>query len=499
MELTRSLQRILLIDDDPNDRLLAIRELKNEFPDIQVQEALNWAEIFQAFADDEFDLVITDYELHWATGLEVLQSVKEHDIERPIVMFTDSGTQEIAVEAMKAGLDDYVLKSPKHRIRLSQAVRSVWEKAQIRRKALELEFRLQFLLDELKVGVFRSTLDGQLIEVSDGLLQLLGLDSLAQAQTFFQSRLQLSTLRNAAAMQRHREIKLNGSADQLRWLQVSEAPVPFGDQSFVDGLVSDISERKQASEVMRSLNQALEDRVEDRTARLKRLNHELSMFAFSVSHDLRSPIRQINGFVTLLEQELSSATVNETVRHYLQQISQLTERSGNMIDDLLQFSRTGRAELQYVSVDMNRLVQETKRQIELQAANRTIRWQIEPLPHIPGDLNLLRKVWQNLIENAVKYTRPRERAEIAIESIAGEQETIFSIRDNGIGFDAKDTKYLFGVFQRLPNAEPFAGTGIGLANVQRVIHRHQGRLWAEGERDAGATFYFALPSTPANG
>lgn len=492
MELENSLQRILLIDDDPNDRLLASRELKRELPNIQIREALNWQEIYQAFVEDNFDLVITDYELRWATGLEVLRAVKEHDSERPIVMFTDSGSQEVAVEAMKAGLDDYVLKSPKHLIRLSQAVRSAWEKAQIRNRASELEFRLQFMLNELKVGVFRTTLDGQLIEVSDGLLQLLELNSLAEAQTFFRTKLALNGIEDIVK-QRHRQIELTDSGE-TRWFQISETLVPFGNRSFIDGLVSDISEQKRTAAQLQSLNQTLEQRVDDRTARLEQLNSELSVFAFSVSHDLRSPIRQVNGFVTLLTQELQAST-NQTVQHYLQQISRLTDRAGDMIDDLLQFSRTGRAEMHYTSVNMAQLVQEVKRQMAAQVTPRPIHWQIdESLPQVQGDRNLLRQVWIDLISNAVKYTHREEQAEIKISSIAGQGEIIFAIRDNGIGFDTEDAKYLFGVFQRMPNAADFPGTGIGLANVQRVIHRHRGRLWAEGERGTGATFYFALPS-----
>ena len=185
MEFERSLQSILLVEDNPDDRLLIVRELKREFPDIQIQPALDWTELNQAFTDNAFDFVITDYELNWTTGLDVLYAVKAHDPNRPIIMFTNSGSQEVAVEAMKGGLDDYVIKSPKHFVRLTQAVRSVWQNSQIRRKASELEFRLQFLLNELKVGVFRTTLDGQLLEASEGLLKLLDLRSLSQAQTFF--------------------------------------------------------------------------------------------------------------------------------------------------------------------------------------------------------------------------------------------------------------------------------------------------------------------------
>lgn len=494
MELTQPLQRILLVDDDPNDRLLAIREIKREFPDIQIQEALNWAEIEQAFDIDDFDLVVTDYELHWTTGLEVLRAVKSHDPDRPTVMFTDSGSQEIAVEAMKAGLDSYFLKSPKHLIRLSQAIRSVWENALVRRKASRLELRLQFLLNELKVGVFRSTTDGQLLEASEGLQQLLGLGSFAEVQTFFREKLASSTTDQAEPEPWHREVQLKDSRDQLLWLQISETLMQSNGGPIIDGLISNITESKATAAALQALNQTLEQRIQERTARLVRLNCELEMFAFSVSHDLRSPVRQIDGFVTLLLEHLQSAPLDETVQQYLRQISMLTERSGHMIDDMLQFSRTGRAEMQRTTVNMNQLVQEVKRQVEPQLAGRNIRWQIEQLPPVEGDRNLLRQVWQNLIENAVKYTRLREQAAITIGSTVGEEEAIFFVRDNGIGFDAEDTKYLFGAFQRLPNAKEFSGSGIGLANVQRVIHRHQGRLWAEGKQDAGATFYFALPA-----
>lgn len=498
MNLERSLNKILLIDDDPNDRLLAIRELKREFPNIQIYEALNWPEIRQAFAEDDFDFVITDYELHWTTGLDVLRAVKEHDPSRPIVMFTDSGTQEIAVEAMKAGLDDYVLKSPKHLIRLSQAVRSVWENVAVRRKASELELRLQFLLDELKVGVFRATLDGQLIDANEMFLRLLESATLAEAQSFFQQHIAVSDGEPAAKSQRHREIELKTVSGQSLWLQISETLVMFGNQRVIDGLVSDISDRKRTSEELRTLNQTLEQQVASRTARLAQLNEELSLFAFSMSHDLRSPIRQINGFATLLTQELQSTPVNNNVQHYLRQISQLTSHSGKMIDDLLHFSRTGRVEMQFAPVNMERLVQEVRYYMTAQAAERTINWQIGSLPPVQGDRNLLRQVWQNLIENAVKYTIQREQAEIAIGSKVEAGKTIFFIRDNGIGFDIEDAKHLFGVFQRLHNTADFPGTGVGLANVQRAIFRHKGQVWAEAEPDAGATFYFTVPLAVAS-
>ena len=503
----RSLQRILLVDDNPDDRLLAIREIRQEFPTVEIQEALNWEDVYQAFDANQFDLLITDYELNWATGLEILHQLKKRHPSCPTIMFTDSGTQEVAVEAMKAGLDDYVLKSPRHRVRLKQAIRSVWEGYQTRRRADDLEFRLQFLLDELGVGVFRTTLDGQLIEVSHGLLNLLGFETLAEAQPFFERELALPSrdryagvtvqnglkLSNFKSKRWHREIELRRDDGNGLWLQVSETIIFLDDSLVIDGLVSDITQQKQTAAALQSLNQTLEFRVKERTERLEHLNQELEAFAFSVSHDLRSPIRQIHGYVEFLSDEIAAAA-SETARHYIQQILELAGRSSHMIDDLLQLSHTGRSEMRYTAVDMERLVQDVKRQTEFRLQNRKIDWQIKPLPKVRGDRDLLRQVWQNLMENAVKYTQEQSPAQIEISGVLNGSEAIYSIHDNGIGFDGQNARAdIFGVFRRLPNAQAFAGTGIGLANVQKAIARHGGRCWAEGEPGVGAVFYFALP------
>ncbi|WP_017301358.1 sensor histidine kinase [Nodosilinea nodulosa] len=510
MALAQPLRRVLLIDDNPDDRLLAARELRRAFSGLQIREAATWDQFKQALAEGEtesgFDLVITDYDLRWSTGLDVLRAVKHRFSDWPVIMFTDSGSQEVAVEAMKAGLDDYVLKSPKHLVRLSQAVRTVWENAQVRRRASDLELRLKFLLNELNMGVFRTTEEGHLLEASDGLRQLLKLANIDDVQDFFRHHLPSKALDWAGQPQQNREIELTDASGGSLWLKVHATRVEVQGQPVIEGLVSDITDQKAAAIELRSLNQSLEQRVAQRTARLERLNKELELFAFSVSHDLRSPIRQIDGFASLLRQQLQalgSAPIkghdeghdegHDTIGHYLERILTLTARAGQMLDDLLQFSRTGQAEMVYVPVTMTRLVQEVLRQLEPALGEQTIAWQIEPLPSVWGDRSLLRNVWQNLIENAVKYTRDRDRATIHIGSTPGDGETIFYIRDNGIGFAMAEAKNLFGLFQRLPNAAGFEGTGIGLANVQRIVHRHQGQLWAEGQPDVGATFYFSIP------
>ncbi len=258
----------------------------------------------------------------------------------------------------------------------------------------------------------------------------------------------------------------------------------------------DINRRSQA-QFERRLHEAekseLERRVLDRTAQLEAANKELEAFAYSVSHDLRAPLRHIDGFLELLQQSIAES-LDERSQHYMDTIADAVRRMGLLIDDLLSFSRMGRHELSTQPVDLARLVREVIRELAPEAAGRAINWRIADLPLVTGDRAMLRIVFINLIANAVKFTRSRDRAEIEIGCQSTQDtDVVIFVRDNGVGFDPQYADKLFGVFQRLHRAEDFEGTGIGLANVRRVIARHGGRVWAEGEIDHGATFYFALP------
>ncbi|MEI9895991.1 MAG: ATP-binding protein [Chthoniobacter sp.] len=230
---------------------------------------------------------------------------------------------------------------------------------------------------------------------------------------------------------------------------------------------------------------------------LRAANSELEAFSYSVSHDLRAPLRHIDGFADLLN-NYAGASLDDRGRRYLKTISDSAKRMGALIDDLLVFSRIGRAEMRRTNVDLNVLVEEVIQELRIEVGGRNVVWERQKLPIVEGDPALLRQVLVNLLANAVKYTRPRDPAKIEIGYVKIGNEDAFYVRDNGVGFEMAYVGKLFGVFQRLHRAEEFEGTGIGLANVQRIIVRHGGRVWAEGKLGEGATFYFTLPGAGSN-
>ena len=253
---------------------------------------------------------------------------------------------------------------------------------------------------------------------------------------------------------------------------------------------NDITEHKRREEQIQSLNQELARR----STALEATNKELEAFAYSISHDLRAPLRHMAGYTELLQKRASSA-FDEKSNHYILMILESARRMGSLIDDLLAFSRIGRAETQKTLVSLEQLVDEALSEVRREAEGRTIRWKIGALPDFYGDPSMLRLALVNLLSNAVKFTRTRPQAEIEIGCAGGStDEPVVFIKDNGVGFDMKYVHKLFGVFQRLHQADTFEGTGIGLATVQRIIHRHGGRVWAEGGVDQGATFYFSAPN-----
>jgi len=252
---------------------------------------------------------------------------------------------------------------------------------------------------------------------------------------------------------------------------------------------NDITERKRREEEIQHLNRELARR----SAELEGTNKELEAFAYSVSHDLRAPLRHMAGYTELLQKRVASG-LDEKSRRYITMLLESAKRMGNLIDDLLAFSRIGRAETQKSLVNLDQLVKEALSEIRQDTEGRKISWKVGSLPNFYGDRSMLRLALVNLLSNAVKYTRTRPEAEIEIGCADGSRdEVVVFVRDNGVGFDMKYVNKLFGVFQRLHQSDTFEGTGIGLATVQRILHRHGGKVWAEGQVDKGATFYFSAP------
>jgi light-regulated signal transduction histidine kinase (bacteriophytochrome) len=279
----------------------------------------------------------------------------------------------------------------------------------------------------------------------------------------------------------------DASTERLRLEEFQKAVL-----NILDDLAHEIDGRRQAQDSLHQLNAELDERVRQRTAALEEANAELESFAYSVSHDLRAPLRAVDGFGRKLETGFGGQ-LGEEGRRQIGVIRDNAQKMGRLIDDLLAFSRMGRREMTLAPVDMHVLAQGIAAEACAGEPGRRVEVTIADLPVAAGDLAMLRQVWFNLLSNAVKFTEPRAVTYIEIGGRREDGELCYWIKDNGVGFDMQYADKLFGVFQRLHGMDEFEGTGVGLALSQRIIHRHGGRIWAEARLDEGATFFFTLP------
>jgi PAS domain S-box-containing protein len=441
-----------------------------------------------------------------------LSTALQKQISRPILALAEtaraiSERHDYSVRATKLGQDELGLLTDA----FNQMLGQIHEQNQTLRRN---EVQLQTIIENLGEGLVVSNLEGQVLHFNRAAMELHGFVTQEECRRHlaeFAAIFELSTLDGTSLSLDQWPLARVLRGEQLRdwevhirrlksdWRRIFNyggvlVRDAAGRPTIAVVTISDITDRKQAEQKIRKLNEELEQRVVERTARLAAANAELEAFSYSVSHDLRAPVRHIDGFAELLRKHAESV-VDEKGRHYIKTIGDSAKRMGQLIDELLVFSRMGRAELHLVELDHDALVADVIREGGLKK-NAAIDWCIAPLPRVQADPILLRQVWFNLIDNAVKYSgkSPSPRIEIGCrpDPSTGEQE--FFVRDNGAGFDMQYAGKLFGVFQRLHSMAEFEGTGIGLANVRRIVQRHGGRTWAEGRVGEGAVFYFSLPA-----
>ena len=363
------------------------------------------------------------------------------------------------------------------------------------------ELRYRRLFETAKEGILILDADtGMVVEVNPFLIELLGY---SRAQFLGKAVWELGCFKDLVANEdkfreltekeyiRYENMPLETAGGVMIEVEFISNVYLVDDKKVIQCNVRDVSDRRKAEESVLQLNATLEQRVAERTAQLESANRELEAFSYSVSHDLRAPLRAVNGFAQVVLEDFGGQ-LPEDGRRYLRTIREGAQKMGMLINDLLTFSRLSRAPLRKEQVNTDQLVRSVLEDFKSQQEGRQIRVEIAELPDCWGDPALLRQVWVNLLSNAFKYTKKREVAVVEIGCEARPEGMVYFVRDNGTGFDMRYAGKLFGVFQRLHRAEDYEGTGVGLAIVQRVVHRHGGRIWAEAVLDVGATFYFIL-------
>jgi signal transduction histidine kinase len=440
-------------------------------------------------ASREFDAVLLDLNLPDSRGMETFERLRAAVPEVPIIVCTGIDDRQIALRALRGGAQDYVVKGPGIGPLLARTLHFAIERrrarAELELHAARIEKNRAALRDIVEASadvILILDRSGAVRFVNSGAEKMYGLSAADLAGQAVGFAIQPGTA----------EIEIPLPGGTMRTAEVRTVEVEWDEEPASLILLHDVTARKLAQDQVEAQNVALEDLVRERTAELVAANAELEAFAYSVSHDLRAPLRHIKGFAQMLEEEAvehRDASAQTLVGRILRSVDRMRE----LIDSLLGFSRLGRCPISRQLVDPGPLVNEVIEELASETQGRQVEWSVAPLPALDADPSLLRIVLVNLLSNALKFTRGREPARIEVFPAGGTLPApVIAVRDNGAGFAAQDADRLFGVFQRLHSQADFEGSGVGLATVKRIVAKHGGRVWAEGEAGVGATFFFSL-------
>jgi PAS domain S-box-containing protein len=368
-----------------------------------------------------------------------------------------------------------------------------------RKRAEESQAQLAAIVESSDDAIIGKTLDGIIFSWNSGAEKLYGyspeemknhsISTLIPPNRPDEMPTILARIKHGENIEHYETIRIRKDGSII-YVSLTTSPIKdmAGNIIGVSTIARDVTERKRTEEEIKKLDQELKYQI----MQLEAANKELEAFSYSVSHDLRAPLRAIDGFSRVMLEDYVDKLDDEGKR-YLNIIRSNTQKMGQLIDDLLVFSRLGRQEIRTSGIDMGKLAKAVSEELKLAVPERKLKFTINTLIPAQGDQAMIRQVFINLLSNAVKFTKPKERALIEVNVRSVGDENVYTVKDNGVGFDMQYVNKLFGVFQRLHSSEEFEGTGVGLAIVQRIIHRHGGRVWAEGKVNEGATFYFTLP------
>jgi PAS domain S-box-containing protein len=484
---------ILIVDDKANN-IFALEQMLAK-PERTFISTTDGVEALKIALNRDIDLMILDVQMPGMNGFEVTQILKTNKRTRDIPIIFASAERkehEFVMKGFEEGGIDYLYKPLDPKIteaKVSVLLRLHLQKKELIAKNATLEKYALLINNSADLICIINAKTFKFEEINDAATIMLGYatEDLKDTSLLFylseEDQLKVQKFSKGNKEKFSFETQFCSKNESIKWLHwnvVNKNGLWFGN-------ARDITQQKESEQEIKQLNSDLKRNI----TQLESTNKELESFSYSVSHDLRAPLRAINGYCQIIQEEHESQFDDE-LRRLFGIIQKNSKRMGVLIDDLLAFSRLGKRELSKVPINFNDLVHAVINELHY-PHHKNIQFNILPLASTDGDYNLLFQVITNLISNAIKYSSKRENPKIEIGSIEREEEFIYYIKDNGVGFNMDYAHKLFGVFQRLHSNEEFEGTGVGLANVQRIITKHGGKVWAEGDVDKGATFYFSLP------